>query len=292
MQLDTAIPSSKPLISMVTASTSGDTPHVLFELTVNLGDDFSISFVQIHSTKAAATDEPKRAIKLTVQPLPGADSVPLVGHLDQPLPAMDFIWVHDAGGQGLTRDELSLINSEAQVTLLYKDTVPAETQKGTDVVICTGLHFVVYENSDIILDYNSQSQTSQLVAPKAATPPDQSVSSDPNTAAMAPWKKTIGPLTISNVGLHLKGTVLWIYFDASCNLGPIGLSLLGLGLGFDFAGITLNDLTKLARHIKLNFNGLAVGFNEPPVSLAGIFERQGPESYVGVSTRCRLADLC
>ncbi|CAO2658405.1 Nn.00g061280.m01.CDS01 [Neocucurbitaria sp. VM-36] len=86
-----------------------------------------------------------------------------------------------------------------------------------------------------------------------------------------PFKKTIGPLSISNVGFSYAKDTLSIIVDATLALGPVELSLLGFQIGIHFdKGITLQNLPSPDK-FQIDLAGLAVGFDKAPVTIAGRF---------------------
>src|SRR5204863_191741 len=63
----------------------------------------------------------------------------------------------------------------------------------------------------------------------------------PNTgASKTTTKKTIGPLTISNIGLEYKNGMIYILVDATVALGPIIFTLIGFGIGINLSKIKLD----------------------------------------------------
>lgn len=100
----------------------------------------------------------------------------------------------------------------------------------------------------------------------ATTPvaPDTGASEDSGSSAQAPLKKKVGPLSISNIGLKYSDKKIHIVFDATFELGPLGISLIGLT-------ITLGN-TNLdeAPDISASIQGMSAAFDKPPLSIAGI----------------------
>jgi hypothetical protein len=108
---------------------------------------------------------------------------------------------------------------------------------------------------------------------KADDPSDPSSKTQdalPGGVSKAAVHKVIGPLSISNIGLQYKNGKLFIVLDAAVSLGPISLGLLGLGLGTELSADVFTHFNVSNFH--LEFHGLDVGLNKPPVLLAGLFE--------------------
>lgn len=129
-----------------------------------------------------------------------------------------------------------------------------------------------------------------------------------------PFKVTIGPLTIENIGLEfdLVNQRLGIVFDATFLMGPIGLALIGFGLSArlgkprndkdkdkDIEGTSQNLIRLLdddkkeeeeagsgipISELEVNLKGLLVSFDRPPVTVAGGFMKSdisGLKCYAG-----------
>lgn len=94
-----------------------------------------------------------------------------------------------------------------------------------------------------------------------------------------PFKKTIGPLTISNIGLHLRGDSIIVLLDAEVKLGPFAFELIDCGIGFDLSKINFTQFDSAG--IQFELSGLALSWADPPVEIAALFEVVGPDSYAG-----------
>lgn len=272
------------------------------------------TFVQFSHASWTAGTKPKRIIRVAVRSLPDSP-MPILGKLPQPFDEMDFIWVQDNSGQavddaqpGFTLEEIGAINTELEVLNptdpnLFRAKNINSPPKQTDVVLKVGSHFLVVmtENNTptVVLDYilGNSEPPSTAIQKSAITsgriskvkmrsmnitiqePPSPAI--PPTPPAMAPMKRSFGPLSISNVGLQYKDSTLWVVLDATLALGPIEFSLLGLSLGIGLgSGFSLRSFPDP----KAAISGLAVGFTEPPVVVAGLFEylkQNNEEMYVG-----------
>lgn len=243
---------------------------------------FQLSIVQYRDTAWKADISPKRAIKVSITKLPEIE-VPLIGNLTQPFDEMYYLWVQDGSNQnqtdagpGLTQPEVNSINDELSTLndkLLVKNV--SSKPKDTDVVISAGSHFVLVLKNEkgeksVVLDYvfgKPKAPQDSSTRDKLATTGDSSSAS--SDSSMAAYKKSIGPLSISNIGFQIKGDTLSILLDATLALGPISFTLIGFGLGLEFSGgFNLQNLPD----VKPSLHGLAVAFNQPPVVIAGLFE--------------------
>lgn len=274
------------------------------------------TFVQYRDVGWLATVAPKRVFKVSVTELPAVD-VPLVGNLTQPFDEMFYMWVQDTALQtstnrlpGLADSEVEYINKGLQVTpggvqtdeLLFKETRKEEAKKATDVVITAGSHFVLVlqdkETRKVVLDYKFESKKKTGGASmgmltetesgeeedensraliRAGETPDPGGKGD---SAMAPYMKTVGPISISNIGFQYKGDTLSILLDAAFLLGPIGFTLIGFSIDVNLSGATLQNLPLPS----FSLNGLAVSFDQPPIRITGLYnhvKNETIEYYAG-----------
>ncbi|KAI9749957.1 MAG: hypothetical protein M4579_006668, partial [Chaenotheca gracillima] len=248
------------------SATSG---NVLFSIVASVGD-FEFSFVQISPSPPNPSIPTKRLLKFTMDRLPEIDSVPLLAKLAQPFDQMDFLWV----SVDLTQSDVTVLNSEVYTDvhdqLIFK--TPPGSVSGTTPVIFAGCHFVVIiEESNVptaIIDYCFDGQHD---------PPPQvsalSVSADPgppsnpsNGGATGVMTKTVGPLTVSAIGLKYQDGDLQISFDAKVQIGPVSGILNGFGVQFPVSKIQKFNLTDLSVLI----DGIGLALDQPPVVISGM----------------------
>jgi hypothetical protein len=84
---------------------------------------------------------------------------------------------------------------------------------------------------------------------------------------------------IDNLGLQYHDGALFVILDATFQMGPISFSLLGFGFGVNLKDFTLTDFPD----VEFTLAGMAIGFNQPPVEIAGLFEHKGGMYYGGVT---------
>lgn len=261
-----------------------DSSTLIFKLEVSIGIDETLTFLQLQQrgkTLGEKPPSPKRVLYFSMGKLPVLDEIPLVGKISKQLvDEVDFVWVHtDGSSEGLTKAELLQLNSiMGDRPLRYK----APKDSTTDVLITTGFHIMVVDGGVVKLDYhfgqnNSGSKHDRFRGARLPPPggKDSELSGDPVTTPMV---KNIGPLSISNIGIELKGKVISLNLDAKCKLGPIEFELLGFSIGFDFSTAKLNKLSTLKPIFSIS--GLGASVDEPPLDLAGIFEKKG-DTYFG-----------
>jgi hypothetical protein len=277
-------PKPKPKTSTGTNPETGADPAAesfQFIASVAIGP-LELTFAQYHSSDWAATVAPKRMVKVALTSLEDVP-VPLVGLLAQPFDEMYYMWVQDVTAQnkpnlpGLTRKEIGELNNSPAMTdkLVPKDKF--KKQADSDVLIGAGSHFaVIIKNSSsdrtCILDYNfakpKDAKTKKRItaASSADTDGDGDDDDDGGENAQAPFKKTVGPLTISNIALKFSDMKLHIMFDATFELGPLGFSLLGFSIDLEITTLSKPD----EWHINASIQGLTAAFENPPLSIAGV----------------------
>ena len=116
-------------------------------------------------------------------------------------------------------------------------------------------------------EYAEIEDSENAVATPNSDPP---VDSNAGGMSKAAVHKTIGPLSLSNIGLQYKDLTIIITLDASLTLGPIGVELLGFGLGLRLTS-TIFSSPKLP-DFSFQLRGLGAALDKPPIILAGLFE--------------------
>ncbi|KAL8832469.1 MAG: hypothetical protein Q9191_000239 [Dirinaria sp. TL-2023a] len=96
----------------------------------------------------------------------------------------------------------------------------------------------------------------------------------------APLSRSIGPLTIHNIGLQTKNGYLYMLLDATVALGPIQLTVTGFGVGMPLSRFNLNELKNLViTDFDIALSGMSVYFNSPPVLISGVFQIDSTPAY-------------
>lgn len=273
-------------------NTGPDESFVFFDAAVKVGS-LQATFAQYRRNSWAKGVPAKRFFKLSVTALPAID-VPLVGNLTQPFDEMYYMWVQDKSKTlpGLQDQEVGDINSAlgGSDTLVFKDTrKEGDQKKKTDVVITAGSHFVMVLKEKgarkVIIDYTfadkREAKMLEVVGDQELVT-FEAASSGRSDASMAPYKKTAGPISISNIGFQYKDNTLSILLDAAFLLGPIGFTLIGFSIDIDFnrPGATIQKVPLPS----FSLAGLAVAFDQPPITIAGLYKHvknENIEYYAG-----------
>ncbi|KAH7374482.1 hypothetical protein B0T11DRAFT_268648 [Plectosphaerella cucumerina] len=118
-------------------------------------------------------------------------------------------------------------------------------------------------------------------------PSDETAADAGGGTTKAPLDKSIGPFSISNIGLKFTNSTLSVCLDAKVAIGPIGLSMMGFSIDMHFGGqydLQNNFPTPLNGGIGVSLQGMVVSFDKPPVTIAGgLFQENLPQGtyYAG-----------
>lgn len=265
-----------------------------FIATVCIGK-MKLTFAQYHGGGDWNAEKKKCSKRLIKVALQGLDIPPidLIGKMEQPFDEMLYTWVQDPvtekGVRGLTRQEVEDLNvSLAKDPLIFKDKFKKPSK--TDVLITSGSHFSILMRGSsgsksclLVYDFKSRGQT-QKALPPSSTEAEQlsqrhtdatdgdSVEDD-GTSVQAPLKKKAGPLSLKNIGLKYANKQLHILFDATFELGPIELSLLGFSIP-----LTISRLDEFPTVSTPSLEGLAVSYAKRPLTIAGIIRHGNTET--------------
>ena len=302
-------------ISLQVTKPKGDKSTVIFTLNVKV-QGISLTFVQIAANSdrsALPIIPPKRLLRVSVAEIPLIEDIPVVQDLPQPFEKLQYVWVSERGSAWSAADidsaNTALPESEK---LYYKQTnksseespkisatddnaagqqsAPSLTPPPVRAALATGHHFIIVNGGQAVLDHcfnNAKSKPRPAQGAvnngSAADGTDQSKDVTPQPEApptKARLTKQTKLLSIDAVSLQFKEGYLWINIDATVNLGPIGMSLLGFGLGLPLSDpevkLTLDNfkVDNFLKHVKVRLNGMGVSFEKPPLLLAGVFEHE------------------
>ena len=245
---------------------------------------------------------PKRILRVNVNNIPSLPSVPVVGTLPVPFDNLEYLWVQDANATtpgapaGFTRAEIDLINGAlGGQPILFRDTTPNPPSAATaaDVastsntpVLLIGHHFVVSSDGKVIVDHlfggntvtpapsgqAGQKTVLHNVVRSVAAPADTNVADADSGTTLGSTKKSIGPLSIQNLGLQLKDSCLYIHVDATVALGTIIMTFVGFAVGLPLSDFNLSEMSKIRiTDFRVKLDGLSVYMNSPPLLVAGTF---------------------
>ncbi|KAK0667211.1 hypothetical protein QBC41DRAFT_279501 [Cercophora samala] len=309
------LPEQKDATSSIPGKDKVPSPaHFVFSMIINVfGFSFSYTQCQEGSVTTASSDTSsdkakpapkptKRIVSASLNDIPDIE-IPLIGAVPKPVDQILYLWVQDTSEttEGLTYGEVQAINKvrgSKVAPLVFKKT--QQKLEDSTVVLAAGHHFMMtgkdaLGNTTVILDYVFGSTSSPASSKKPVSAKDSetpvpstpAASDDANAKppGLAPYKKSAGPLSISNIGFGWKGTpkdgTLSIVFDASVLIGPIGFGLLGFKLEFPITERT--SLQNLPAP-KVTVDGLAASFNKPPLTISGAFMHKvvdGDDMYAG-----------
>ncbi|KAK6524174.1 hypothetical protein TWF694_005834 [Orbilia ellipsospora] len=282
--------SETDFIKLDMQSLPSGTPGLFFTAAVQIATaitTFTFQYIQYCTTDAANKKLPyKRVFVASMSSFPTFD-VPLIGKIPQPFDEALFMWVQpQTGSDGLTKADVDIINqmltTDSLQNLPFKP-VKKDPQP-TDVLIKNGMHFMLVLKSNsgtpnVALDYTFGASTPKTDSPDATdgaeTTTDDNTSDDSakdGNSGMVEYQKTVGGLSVRNLGLSYSKSVLSVKLDASIALGPVAFSLLGAAIKVDFSkdGGSLSNVT--FDMLSFSIDGMAAAFDRPPLLMAGMFE--------------------
>ncbi|KAI5783944.1 hypothetical protein DFH27DRAFT_615802 [Peziza echinospora] len=271
--------------------------YFIIIVTLRVSDGTTICFYQVQKQRADLTAmvaaPTKRVLVFSLTSLPSVGPIPLVGELRQPFDELHFMWVN-GDNTGLTRGEIDAIESsmvEGELPLRYRDNVKPvqepDKPNPEDVLLASGFHFIVVEKAKVLIDYAFGGRKKEKQDGKKPPPDEKQLQlhahggfgmeedeeAEEEAASTSPVKKTIGPLTLTGLGLkfNMKQRALTIIADGSVKLGPLDLALSGFSVTFTF-GEQFNLKNLGAVTLGWGLHGIAAGFTQAPLTLAGMFE--------------------
>lgn len=280
---DLVLPLSKLEISLgcskiVVKGTSGkrDTSYVVFCLSVKI-DKFTATFAQI---RPYGVDVPKqvgaaRLIRFALSSIPGPEKIPVLNKMKQPFDQLGLVWTN----RDISSSELEVLNEHVfppESPLLVKSSQISNGKpqsKSDSIAMLAGAHFQLalqeQSKSLLILDYLAGGK--KKVGSKQEGSNALAQESPRGETTMVPMAKTIGPLTIRNIGLRVdKLETIVVILDASVRLGPVTFALLGFSISLPLKDImSLDGLMHMQPHVSVR--GMAVKVEKPPARIAGMF---------------------
>ena len=276
---------------------------LVFSILVRLGE-FDFDFVQITDAASTTPTKPKRMLRFELEALPEVSKVPLLANLTQPFDQMDLIWVSD----DFTKSEIDLLNANIftdgpKAALVCKAPVTPSATPNNDVMLAKGCHFMIIADENgaptAVLDYlfgdtpltktydnlNKGGKSFVFATAKALPTPAANPPAPVDGAATSPWSKTLGPLTISSIGLKYekdaqKNNKLQLTLNATVKLAGVEVSLKGFGIRFTVHTGKNSGFHFDISDIQILLSGLGFSFNEPPLMIAGAMEKT-KDGFVG-----------
>ena len=221
---------------------------------------------------AKAKASVKRVLLTSVDKIMEVD-VPLLGNITQPFDEALAMWVQARGSEGLTLDELALVNSVITADPLNQKPLPYKSVKkdpgGRDVVLRNGVHLMlVLKNANgatsVALDYVFGNKQSAM-----NTGALKSSSDGDGESGMVEYPKTANALSVRNLGLKYADDILSIKVDGEVKLGPISFAVQGFAIHLKFSPGGNSSLFHLPRP-SVSLEGLSATFDSPPIKLEGM----------------------
>ncbi|KAI7764894.1 hypothetical protein LZL87_005607 [Fusarium oxysporum] len=291
----TTFKASKPgedKFNVIVTRLNGAKPHIIFGAELKFGM-LHVQFAQLVPITGKA-DKPspiKRLIRVSLGPLPSISKLPILGNLDIPFDALEFLWVNTM----FTQEDISTLNGSAT---MFQD--QPFKMRPEDKELAEGFHFRLVGSQGVFLDhiFGQEKKEKKKTTPtgavtsgsKATTAPVQEKTSTevsapsggaPATTAALAKKK--GPLTLSGISLSYEGGVLRIHLDASVLIGPISAGIQGLNLVVRLDSKQIHGLHDILHvPIDVEVEGFDMSFSRMPIQIAGaLHHKPGTKAYFG-----------
>ncbi|KAG5788908.1 hypothetical protein H9Q69_012032 [Fusarium xylarioides] len=272
---------------------NGTKPHLVFGAEIKFGM-LHVQFAQLVPITGKA-DKPspiKIMIRVSLGPLPSISKLPILGNLDIPFDALEFLWVNTI----FTQEDISTLNGSAQMFLDQPFKMRPE-----DKELSAGFHFRLVGSQGVFLDhvFGQDKQEKKKTTPAGAVTPGSKAApapvqeKKPSTEAVVPsggapattaaLAKKKGPLTLSGISLSYEGGVLRIHLDASVLIGPISAGIQGLNLVVRLDSEKIHGLHDILHvPIDVEVEGFDMAFTRMPIQIAGaLHHKPGTKAYFG-----------
>ncbi|KAG5757324.1 hypothetical protein H9Q70_000175 [Fusarium xylarioides] len=273
----------------------GTKPHIIFGAELKFGM-LHVQFVQMVPITGKA-DKPspiKRLIRVSLGPLPSISKLPILGNLDIPFDALEFLWVNTM----FTPEDISTLNGSDK---MFKD--QPFKMRPEDTELAEGFHFRLVGSQGVFLDhvFGQDKKEKKKTAPapagavtsgsKATPAPVQEKTTSTETsvpnggapATTAALAKKKGALTLSGISLSYEGGILRIHLDASVLIGPISAGIQGLTLVVRLDSKQIHGLHDILHvPIDVEVEGFDMSFSRMPIQIAGaLHHKPGTKAYFG-----------
>ncbi|PNP55907.1 hypothetical protein FNYG_15436 [Fusarium nygamai] len=273
----------------------GTKPHIMFGAELKFGM-LHVQFAQMVPITGKVDQPPpiKRLIRVSLGPLPSISKLPILGNLDIPFDALEFLWVNTM----FTPEDISTLNGSDK---MFRD--QPFKMRPEDTELAEGFHFRLVGSQGVFLDHvfgqdkkekkktapapagavTSGSKATPAPVQEKTTSPETSVPSGGAPATTAALAKKKGPLTLSGISLSYEGGVLRIHLDASVLIGPISTGIQGLTLVVRLDSKQIHGLHDILHvPIDVEVEGFAMSFSRMPIQIAGaLHHKPGTKAYFG-----------
>ncbi|RKK74303.1 hypothetical protein BFJ69_g8583 [Fusarium oxysporum] len=278
---------------VVVTRLNGAKSHLVFGAELKFGM-LHVQFAQLVPITGKA-DKPspiKRLIRVSLGPLPSISKLPILGNLDIPFDALEFLWVNSM----FTQEDISTLNGSA--TMFQEQPFKMRPE---DKELSEGFHFRLVGSQGVFLDHvfgqdkqeKKKTPSTGAVSSGSKATPVPVQEKKPSTEAAAPsggapattaaLAKKKGPLTLSGISLSYEGGVLRIHLDASVLIGPISAGIQGLNLVVRLDSKQIHGLHDILHvPIDVEVEGFDMSFSRMPIQIAGaLHHKPGTKAYFG-----------
>ncbi|KAF5555349.1 transcriptional activator srcap [Fusarium mexicanum] len=282
----------KDKFDIVVTRLNGAKSHLVLGAELKFGM-LHVQFAQLVpiTGKADKPSPTKRLIRVSLGPLPSISKLPILGNLDIPFDALEFLWVSTM----FTPEDISTLNGSAKMFQEQPFKMRSE-----DKELSEGFHFRLVGSQGVFLDHvfgqdkkEEKKTPAGTVAPGSKATPAPVQEKKPSTEAVVPGgggpattaalAKKKGPLTLSGISLSYKDGVLRIHLDASVLIGPISAGIQGLNLVVRLKSDEIRGLHDILHvPIDVEVEGFDMSFTRMPIQIAGaLHHKPGTKAYFG-----------
>ena len=249
--------------------------------------DLDFTFVYLSSSS-----ETQIIFRVSVDQIPLISSIPLIKQLPQPFDSLLYLYLD--GDTGISQDDLdNVINTQLSSLNIPKIAYQRTNASGSSsapVALQAGHHFMVIQNSNVVLDHvfndaDANSQDPDMSSSTSAAGTSTALVISPLTAPAAtddsndpaPTKGNLDVqlpfLSISGLTFQFKQGSLYIDIDATLLLGPISFTAIGFEIVLHLSKVVLNDLSQMLTNgfITFGIHGLDISIDQSPLEIAGVF---------------------
>jgi hypothetical protein len=187
--------------------------HAIFALSIGLGADITITFAQVRPYSGSTPTTPGQLLRFSLSRLPNVKDVPVVSEVHLPFDQLGVVWVN----RELSAHEVGVLNKmffQGAQNLLVKENKPNSKIKPS---FAAGVHFQVQlceqRMPKLVLDHivgskkkaDNKTRGDEEISDHEDVPCTESDDRDDAGQSVAPLTKTIGPLSVRNIGFSVEG---------------------------------------------------------------------------------------
>ncbi|KAF5989718.1 hypothetical protein FBULB1_721 [Fusarium bulbicola] len=237
-------------------------------------DRFVFTYCQYTSTEETGVLKRFLLISLNQFEIP-MPNIPMLKQFKSPFDSLYVLWTDS----DIKQSDIAALKPSFATAMATYSTLGGEDEE----VFKAGFHTGIMSNGKVLLNHAFGQQTSDKTVSNgqdnawfnpAVLPTGRKVDTTSDTSTVK-FKKRLGPLTISNIGLKFESGNIVVVLDATLKVGPVEMKIMDFGLG-----LKLSDLSKDTFTFVPSLSGLGLAVDSPPLDLAGALIKHG-DFYMG-----------